>query len=282
MNVVRRHQVFGPHRRRIPRKGKRTYLEYLVSHPFMRTHKTFNVATSNQDHGPSDQNYRNDRDHFSQPCVLRSYRKLHKCTGGQQDRSQIVRERPRKVPHDPPKRALGDSEDGLDALVYVRWVEHDHVSCTNGHVCAGTNGHPRVGLCEGDDIVRSVSDEHYVGRTFGSSSGCGLSVFLNGTNEIGLRLGRAPSNGVIWLDPELSSDRFDDTRFISTENVDVDLPLCEPPDECLGSGFKFVNQAKDGNGFPIECDRKDRPRFPAQFVDGRMFAKVQPSAVSTP
>ena len=158
--------------------------------------------------------------------------------------------------------------------MYVRWVEHDHIRRTDGHVRAGTNRHPRVGLCEGDDVVRSISDEHYAGRTFGSLSGCGLSIFLDGTNEIGLRLGRAPSNGVICLDPKFSSDRFDDTRFISTENVDVDLLLREPSDELLGSGPKLVNQTKDSNRFPIECDRKDRPRFPAQLMNSRMFAKV--------
>ena len=70
--------------------------------------------------------------------------------------------------------------------MYVRWVEHDHVRCADGHVCAGADGYACVGLREGDDVVRSVSDEHYVGCTFGLWSGSGLSLFLDGTDEISL------------------------------------------------------------------------------------------------
>jgi hypothetical protein len=56
-----------------------------------------------------------------------------------EDREQIIHERPRKVPHDPPERALRDPEDRLDALVYVRRVEHDHVRCADGHICTGAD-----------------------------------------------------------------------------------------------------------------------------------------------
>ena len=80
----------------------------------------------------------------------------------------------------------------------------------------------------------------------------------------------------------MSSDRFDNTWFIPAENINVEILACEPPDELLGSGPDellgsgpdFVNQTKDSDRFPVEGHRKDRPRFPAQFFDSGMFAKV--------
>ena len=102
---------------------------------------------------------------------------------------------------------------------------------------------------------------------------------MNGTDEVGLRLGCASSNGTIRLYTELRSDGLDDSRFVSTEEVDVDLPLCKPPDEVLGSRPELVNQTKNCNGLPVERDRENRSRFLAQFVDSRMFTEVQPSAV---
>jgi len=68
---------------------------------------------------------------------------------------------------------------------------------------------------------------------------------------------------VICLNPKLGSDRLDDARFISTEDIDVDPPLCEPPDELLSSRPKPVNQTEYSNRFPFERDRKYRPGFPA-------------------
>lgn len=76
---ARLYRLLGPRR-------KRAYLGHLVSHPFrkhMRAHRTSNPTTSNQNHRPSDQNHRNDRDHFTQPCVFRPYRKLHERAGSE-------------------------------------------------------------------------------------------------------------------------------------------------------------------------------------------------------
>ena len=55
----------------------------------------------------------------------------------------------------------------------------DHVPRADGHyICARADGHARVGLCEGDDVVCSVPDEHHMGLAFGASSGTGLLFFL--------------------------------------------------------------------------------------------------------
>ena len=81
-----------------------------------------NATNSNQDHGPSDQNHRNNRNHFPQSRVLGLYRKLHECTSREQDREQITHKKPHEVSHDPPERAVGDFENGPDALVYARRI----------------------------------------------------------------------------------------------------------------------------------------------------------------
>lgn len=81
--------------------------------------------------------------------------------------------------------------------------------------------------------------------------------------------------------PELRSDRLDDVRFVSTEDIHVDLLLCEPSHEFLSSGSKFVDQTKHSDRFSFEGDRKNCPRLPAQFMDSRIIAEVQPSAVPT-
>ena len=87
---------------------------------------------------------------------------------------------------------------------------------------------------------------------------------------------------MVCSNPKLCSNRLDDSRFVPAENIDVDVPLCEPLNEILGSRSKFVNQTKQSDRFSIERDGKNCSRFLAQFVDGGMFAKVQPSAVPTP
>ena len=68
---------------------------------------------------------------------------------------------------------------------------------------------------------------------------------------------------MVRLYPKLSSDRLDDTRFISTDDIDVDPPLCEPLDELLSSRPQSVNQAKYSNGFVFQRYSKDCPSLPA-------------------
>ena len=78
----------------------------------------------------------------------------------------------------------------------------DHVPRADGHyICARADGHARVSLCEGNDIVCSIPDEHHMGLAFGASSETRLLFFLDRPDEISLQLGRAPSNGVARLYP---------------------------------------------------------------------------------
>ena len=82
--------------------------------------------------------------------------------------------------------------------------------------------------------------------------------------------------------PKLGSDRLDNARFVSAENIDVDLPLCEPLDEFLSSGSQSVDETKDGNGFPFERHSKNCPRFTAQRKDSVVVSEIQPSTVPAP
>ena len=63
--------------------------------------------------------------------------------------------------------------------------------------------------------------------------------------------------------PKLCSNRLDNSRFVSAENIDIDPPLSKPLNEFLSSGSQPVNQTKNSDRFPLECDREDRPSFPA-------------------
>ena len=87
---------------------------------------------------------------------------------------------------------------------------------------------------------------------------------------------------MIWSNPKLRSNRLDNSWFVSAENVDVDLLLCQPFDKLFGSRSKVVGQTKDGDGLPVERNREDCSGFLAEFMDSRMLAEVQPSGIPTP